>query len=240
MSRPTGPAGRDHDLAELLLLFGLGTVLAVSVAVYGALQLCALVTRRPLEVGVAETPGIVVSWVLGLFADRPPVEVAPGALPASAGVVQAVAVVLFALGLSAVVLVVSACSRGVRTRPGQRADKDAARWATLWGLRSLIVRPGQHAGRLVVGRGPWRRLLAVEERHSLFVLGPTQSRKTSGLAIPALLEWDGSAMATSVKADLMNETIRRRQQLGRVWVFNPAGVPGVPSHGWNPLDSCTS
>ncbi len=102
-----------------------------------------------------------------------------------------------------------ALARASATRSG------SASWAVPEQLRGLIVaRPGQ--GRLVLGRAG-RHLIAAERGHSLLVLGPTQSGKTSGLAIPALLEWEGPLIATSVKTDLLRDTLARRRSIGQVF-----------------------
>jgi len=69
------------------------------------------------------------------------------------------------------------------------------------------------------------------------VIGPTQSGKTTGLVIPALLEWDGPVVATSVKRDLLDATIGRRRQLGEVAVYDPTAVSGASCASWNPLDA---
>ncbi|MGH9123196.1 MAG: type IV secretory system conjugative DNA transfer family protein [Acidimicrobiales bacterium] len=110
-----------------------------------------------------------------------------------------------------------------------------ARWARPRDLRPLLARrPG--GGRLVLGR-VGGRLVATEPGHSVLVFGPTQSGKTTGLAIPALLEWDGPVVATSVKDDLVGHTRAFRSGLGETWVFDPTGsVPaaGAPS-SWSPL-----
>jgi len=86
----------------------------------------------------------------------------------------------------------------------------------------------------VLGRRGGRLLLA-EQRHALVAFGPPQSGKSAGLAIPALLEWQGPAVASSIKTDLLGTTLRRRQELGRVFVFDPFGLAGVPTHTWSPL-----
>jgi type IV secretory pathway TraG/TraD family ATPase VirD4 len=91
-----------------------------------------------------------------------------------------------------------------RTRAG--SPERGARWETATDLKPLIVRRPT-PGRLTLGEGPGRRLLATEPGHSLLVLGPTQSGKTSGLAILAILEWPGPVGATSVKADLLQDTV---------------------------------
>ncbi len=79
-------------------------------------------------------------------------------------------------------------------------------------------------------------MVATEARHSVLVLGPTQSGKTTALAIPALLEWDGPVVATSVKDDLVAHTRAYRATLGRTWVYDPTGSVriGTRSH-WSPV-----
>lgn len=127
-------------------------------------------------------------------------------------------------------------------RPGARRlagqHRAGASWAGRPEIDGLVVeRPGR--GRLVLGRSG-RRLVAVERGQSLLVVGPTQCGKTSGLAIPALLEWDGPVLATSVKTDLVHDTYHRRAALGRVHVFDPTGVSGLPGAGWSPLAAAHS
>jgi type IV secretion system protein VirD4 len=58
----------------------------------------------------------------------------------------------------------------------------------------------------------------------VIVFGPTQTHKTTGLVIPALLEWEGPVLCTSVKSDVLGPTLARRESLGEVWVFDPAQV----------------
>jgi type IV secretion system protein VirD4 len=105
-------------------------------------------------------------------------------------------------------------------------------------VRKLIV-PHPVSGRLTLGRGPGGKLLAAEPGHSLLVLGPTQSGKTSSLAIPAIREWPGPVVATSVKNDLLADTIEARREAGTVWTYDPTGsVTGTPRAGWTPLANC--
>jgi type IV secretion system protein VirD4 len=92
--------------------------------------------------------------------------------------------------------------------------------------------------RLTLGRAG-RRLLAARERESVIVFGPTMSHKTTGLAIPALLEWEGPVLATSVKSDLLGVTLARREALGEVMVFDPAQVTGVETTHATPLRAAT-
>lgn len=78
-------------------------------------------------------------------------------------------------------------------------------------------------------------VLAAERHQSVAVVGPTQSGKTTALAIPAILGWDGPVVASSVKTDLAASTWAWRQQVGRVWCFDPTGSTGLPATPWSPL-----
>jgi type IV secretion system protein VirD4 len=103
-------------------------------------------------------------------------------------------------------------------------------------LRRLTVRAPE-PGRLTLGHSG-RHLLAAEPRVSLAVIGPTGSGKTVGFAIPALLEWKGPIIATSVKADLIAASYEHRKTLGKVWVYDPTESSTRDHAGWSPLDAC--
>ncbi|MBV9007484.1 MAG: type IV secretory system conjugative DNA transfer family protein [Solirubrobacterales bacterium] len=115
-----------------------------------------------------------------------------------------------------------------------------ARWATRAELRALTRRRSSGtAGRLVLGRRG-RRIVRAEERHALVAFGPPQSGKSAGLAVPALLEWNGPAVASSIKTDLLAVTLARRQTLGSAFIFDPFALSGVSSHTWSPLHRATT
>jgi type IV secretion system protein VirD4 len=122
----------------------------------------------------------------------------------------------------------------------RRVRQHGAKWASRWNLRHLLVltpRPG----RITLGRrGGWfgRLLLAVESCHSLLCFGPAGSFKTAGLVIPAILEWQGPVITTSIKPDVLRATLRRRLAMGEVWVYDPLGLSGVPGAQWTPLAHC--
>jgi type IV secretion system protein VirD4 len=105
-------------------------------------------------------------------------------------------------------------------------------------VRDLVV-GGPTAGRLTLGttRG---RLLAAERGHSVLVVGPTQSRKTSGFAVPAILEWEGPVVAASVKSDLARHTIMWRERQGRAWVYDPSQSTGLLPAAWSPLQASST
>lgn len=92
-------------------------------------------------------------------------------------------------------------------------------------------------GRITIGRARGA-LLACEPEASLAVVGPTGCGKTAGFAIPALLEWRGPVLATSVKADLMDATIGHRRERGQVWTYDPTLSARQPSNSWSPLAAC--
>ena len=129
----------------------------------------------------------------------------------------------------ALALIAGRAGAGRRVGPG-------ARWARSDELRRLRSAPrGDRRGRLVLGRHGGR-LLYAEHRHALIAFGPPQSGKSAGVAIPALLDWAGPAVASSIKTDLLCATVTRRRLLGEVLVFDPFGLAsGVASHTWSPL-----
>lgn len=111
-----------------------------------------------------------------------------------------------------------------------------SRWAGIADLRSLVV-SGPTRARLILGR-VGSKLIAAEERQSVIVLGPTQSMKTTGFAIPSILEWEGPVLATSIKTDLLRDTIDSRSRRGGVWVYDPTSSTEHPTSAWTPLAMC--
>lgn len=71
------------------------------------------------------------------------------------------------------------------------------------------------------------------------VYGPRMS-KTTGMAVPYLMEAPGAVLATSNKRDIVDLTRGPRAARGPVWVFDPQGIIGEPtSWYWNPLSYVT-
>jgi type IV secretion system protein VirD4 len=129
---------------------------------------------------------------------------------------------------------------GLRNRPGRPGR--GARWATRRDLRALLVEHrAPHPGRLALGTVPGRLrpgLVAGERAQSVVVVGPTQSGKTTALAVPAILAWEGPVVAASVKSDLLRTTQGRRHERGRVWCIDPTGSTGARQSTWSPLTVC--
>jgi type IV secretion system protein VirD4 len=123
---------------------------------------------------------------------------------------------------------------------GRLAGGGGARWARAPELRALrSYARSRRQGRLVLGHHG-ARLLYAEHRHALVAFGPPQSGKSAGIAIPALLDWSGPAVASSIKTDLLRATLARRRAVGEVFVFDPFGLSGVRSHTWSPLHAAST
>ncbi len=117
-----------------------------------------------------------------------------------------------------------------------------ARWARRRDLRALVLAGGTlPSGRLRLGVLPGlarRTSLAAETAQSLVVVGPTQSGKTTSLAVPAILAWRGPVVAASVKSDLLRHTLGTRARHGQVWCIDPTGSTGARVSTWSPLTRC--
>ncbi|WP_249012244.1 type IV secretory system conjugative DNA transfer family protein [Conexibacter sp. DBS9H8] len=116
--------------------------------------------------------------------------------------------------------------------------KRSAHWARRGDLSTLRVKEPR-AGRITLGRHG-RALIAAEERASVLVVGPTQSGKTTGLVIPAMREWAGPVVATSVKTDLLQATLAARSELGEARVFDPTQSTTLSHAVWSPLAASTT
>jgi type IV secretion system protein VirD4 len=153
------------------------------------------------------------------------------------------AVLPLALG-GALLAAMSYTDSGWATRlgPGARGiAKRGAHWARRRELHPLLVNEASPpSGRLVLGALPGmaRRGVAAEPAQSVVVVGPTQSGKTTSLAVPAILRWEGPVVAASVKSDLLRDTLAARRARGRVWCIDPTGSTGVPTSQWSPLTDC--
>jgi type IV secretion system protein VirD4 len=182
-------------------------------------------------------PSVTPGQLLGVLVNLParvsdPARAWPAAvragLPGPAGFYATLAVLVLAAWAMAI-----AAGRAGRTTL-IKTGSGGARWAGAGELRTL--RRGERGARIALGRHNGR-LLHAEHRHALVAFGPPQSGKSAGLAVPALLEWDGPAVASSIKTDLLGATLLRRQALGPVFIFDPFELAGTSSHTWSPLQT---
>ena len=162
-------------------------------------------------------------------------------LPGPAGFYLVSILVLVVLLLAVIGVMALAAEVKDGGDPGRRkgkGERPIATWSSRRDVRDL--RPSGEGARLVLGYDTgWRRqLVAAEARHSVIVFRPTQMLKTVGVVIPALLEWTGPALATSVKPDVIQTTRRHRGSRGEVWVYDPTAGLGRSGDTWSPLASC--
>ena len=223
----------DGAISDGMLLAAIGGVVAVAgtLWLWGGLAGAMFGSGWP-AVGIGQLLGVLVRLPSRLShpADAWPAAVRPD-LPGVGGFYAALAVL-------------AAAGTGITLmggRIGRRfASGTGARWARAPELRPLrSIARFRRAGRLALGRHGGR-LLYAEHRHALVTFGPPQSGKSAGIAVPALLEWDGPAVASSIKTDLLSATIARRRTLGEVFVFDPFGLSGVRAHTWSPLERADS
>ncbi len=155
------------------------------------------------------------------------------------------------------VFVVAKTFSGVRVGQQRTARFGAPAWsreATRTDIAPLIVK-APSPGRTIIGIAQGK-LIATEDRSQklrgrqnnnprrgdrggVLVVGPARSGKTV-IAIGAILEHDwGPLIASSVKTDLLAATIKRRQALDDVAVFDPLETSkGFGNIGWSPLHRC--
>ena len=98
--------------------------------------------------------------------------------------------------------------------------------------------------RIRVGRTA-DRVYAAEAFRPVLVLGPQRSYKTSGFAVPAILEWGGPALVTSVRQDILDDSFEWRRRRGQIYIFDPSGTLRGTRYEpyrrtWNPLIHCDS
>lgn len=95
--------------------------------------------------------------------------------------------------------------------------------------------------RIALGLGD-EGLIRAEPLQPVLVLGAPRTGKTTGFITPALLEWDGPAVVTSIRRDVVDATIDTRRRLGKVQVFEPTGQLGadLPRVGFDPVACATT
>ena len=235
MSRIGPGRGSESSPFETLVFVGLALVLAAAGCLWAAAQLSArLFSGSWLPLDLADMAGVV--GAISGHAARPAAAFPPDAaalLPGPVPFWGTLAVLLVVPGVLAVLLLL----RPSKPKRG-RDEPEPARLATRRDLRPLLV-DRVEAGRLVLGRARGR-LVATEPLQAVIVLAPQRTGKSSGIAIPALLEHDGPVIATSIRTDLVEATLARRRRLGTTWIYEPTRqlAGGYPTAGWDPLHSC--
>jgi type IV secretory pathway TraG/TraD family ATPase VirD4 len=122
----------------------------------------------------------------------------------------------------------------VRAAAGSRAVTRRARQARLSLTRPAAPDVAYRLGR-ARGVPAWA---SVED--SMLLLGPPRSGKGLHVVIPTILDAPGAVVTTSTRPDNLAVTMRAREHLGPVAVFDPqhlaAGLPG--GLRWSPVRGC--
>ena len=235
--RPTAaPPSARSDWASGDALF-VGAVLAAGglvALVWAGAALAAFVSGSHLPGGLAEAAG-ALAHLPRTLSDPAAAWPAPAADALPGPIVYWAAQLAVLVAAGSAVLGGRRLLRPPRIRDGLGVER-SAHFAHRSDLRRLTVR-GPVPGRIILGR-VGRRLVAAEARTGVCIVGPSQSGKTSGLCVPALLELGpdaGAVIAASVKGDLLAVTGERRARLGDVKVFDPTCVVVDRSATWTPL-----
>jgi type IV secretion system protein VirD4 len=223
---------------------GDGTAILISAAVVGVLVALVwtggalaglLAHQRPVLLNIAQAGGVLARLPRHL---GDPAQAWP---PGERLLLGSPVLVWSCLGVALTVmsgLVATGVRLARRVIRSGHGEEEGARWARRGDLARLRVRRAG-AGRLVLGVHEGR-LLAGERCASVLVAGPSQVGKSTGLVIPALLEWQGPTVSTSVKSDVLAATYAARGEQGEVKVFDPTGATELPAAGWSPIAAAGS
>ena len=223
---------RAQDPAEQAALLAVVVACVVAALVLAAGHLSALV----FEGGWPRYPASEIPGILGRMVTRP---LDPGSAwdPVNEGTPTPGPV---AWWFTFLVIVAAVATPVVRRL---RAARDPSRRAVA-GIPPAKPRDVRRLGmeranpsEVVVGTAEGREV-ALRSGHSLLVLGPARSGKTSAVTIPAVLEWPGPVVATSTAGDLVDRTIGWRSRQGDVHVYDPLGTTRYHTSGWSPLAGC--
>ncbi|TFC15205.1 type VI secretion protein [Cryobacterium algoritolerans] len=241
--RPQGPLGDELANLGIGLLIG-GAVFALTLRAAGAVA--AWVTGSVQPVGGPEA-GLAVLLDPG----HPSAALrAPGLDPVAYWLTTTL---LFGLAVAAAIWLWRMLRGAARTAkvdphriPGIASRAEVARAASRSALmkRAVHLRPSlTNAGTCDVGyrigrsRGTtvWA---SVED--SILVIGPPRSGKGAHIVINAILDAPGPVVTTSTRPDNLTTTLRARQRLGPVAVFDPQQLaPGIPvGLRWSPIRGC--
>jgi type IV secretion system protein VirD4 len=222
----------DHAWPLLALCAALASVLAFAILASALAGL--LGHAQPIWISPSQA-GTLLARLISHLSD--PARAWPAAdrrdLP-GIGELQAVLLISI-IAVAGAVMLAWRLARRLRD-PGLR--KRSATWASRSDLAELRVRRPE-PGRITLGRHR-RALIAAEPRASVMVVGPTQSGKTTGLVVPAMSEWDGPVLATSIKTDVLHQTLAARAELGEARVFDPTQATSLGHAVWSPLSASTS
>ncbi|TSD62420.1 type IV secretory system conjugative DNA transfer family protein [Aeromicrobium piscarium] len=106
-------------------------------------------------------------------------------------------------------------------------------------LRPSLARPAPSDVGYLLGTARGQQVWASVE-DSMLVTGPPRSGKGLHVVIPSILDAPGAAITTSTRPDNLTVTLRARERVGPVAVFDPQRLAdGVPAGmRWSPIRGC--
>jgi type IV secretory pathway TraG/TraD family ATPase VirD4 len=235
----TGGANSLELLWAILALAAIAAVAVITGIGWTAVWVEARLAGTAWDVPVTRMPGLLLDFAAGSTPEPVAQAVRRPWRPATVAAV---------MGLLAIAAVVQAVRRWLDWQDGWRhrqrvRDRTTSRtWARHPDLAPLLARPPRSgvneppaAGRLWVGTHDGPDVL-VPASTSVMVVAPTRTGKSTRLVVPNLLRWDGPAVVTSVKRDVYDLTVTRRQTFGPVALFDPTGATGIKNTvRWSPL-----
>lgn len=239
------PPTNDRSGDDLLFLLLVAVLAAGSVGHWLVGNLAALIGRaRLLDAGVSDAL-MALSRLPNHWDDPRRAWSEPAASNLPGPVVYWFSVAIVVVATLAAVVVVMGRMNGRRHVPADRRRRVGVdvqpRLASTKDLGPLLTSEAE-PGRFLIAR--WgRRYLSTEAqsfgrrrgvRGAVAVFGPSQSGKTTGL-IAGVEAWDGPAIVSSVKADLLRASLASRSAVGEVKVFDPLGISGHKTATWSPL-----
>ncbi|MGO1318546.1 MAG: type IV secretory system conjugative DNA transfer family protein, partial [Cellulomonadaceae bacterium] len=129
---------------------------------------------------------------------------------------------------------------GVATRHDvQTTASEAALLRRAGSLRPSLENPAAVDVGYRLGTSKGRPVWASVE-DSLLLIGPPRSGKGLHVVIPAILDAPGAVVTTSTRPDNLTATLRAREKIGPVAVFDPQHLAeGVPAGmRWSPVRGC--
>lgn len=128
---------------------------------------------------------------------------------------------------------------GVARRSEVARAAGARRLNSMASLRPSLTRPqAEDLGHRIGHAHGVDAYASIED--SVVVVGPPRSGKGLHLAIPMILDSPGAVLTTSTRPDNLTATMRAREALGPIAVFDPQQLaPGIPSATrWSPIRGC--
>ncbi|MFF6956190.1 TraM recognition domain-containing protein [Streptomyces sp. NPDC008317] len=231
----------------LIILLILGVAL-ITIGTWATGQLAGLLTHARWP-PVAFGRSFAVARELPHHLDNPKLawpRTAQADLPGRAGFAVSGALVLSGL-VALAVAVFRLANRGRSVRGfASTAQLDRAMSARAVVRRGATVRPSLRGAKIrppdvavLLGRAVSGTLLWAVVESSVIVLAAPRQGKTSQVVIPWLRSWNGPALVTSIRPDVLTNTVLLRRSRGPVLVMAPTGMVDWPDQvQWSPTSGC--